>query len=141
MSFFFTAIRTPNVSMAIKTISPPVVALYLFYFCCFLANTSPFNFPFDSLQLICIVGQGAEYCYCCCGSTGLFPQALPSVLFQLNQNTSVLLLVMSWPRNVLKLLPWETPNRVQAYFLLFFFLMLKLKNNPDISDPFSIPCL
>lgn len=25
------------------------------------------------------MGQGAEYCYCCCGSTGLFPEALPSL--------------------------------------------------------------
>lgn len=45
-----------------------------------------------------------------------FPTQL-LLLLRLNQNTSVLLPVMSWPRKYSKLLPWETPyQEVQTVF-------------------------
>lgn len=108
---------------------------YQFCFCCCLANSCPSNslrrplwlFPADLHRgpgqageptdtVVVVIAEGFSH--------KLF------LLFQLNQNTSVLLLVMSWPRNCSKLLPWETPTQVQGAFLVLFFLMLKLKNSP-----------
>ncbi len=80
-----------------------------------LSHSLPIPNPLHCLQLICIVAKrvGQAVIVIVVMAEGFSHQLL--LLLRLNQNTSVL--VMSWPRNYSKLLPWETPyQEVQTIF-------------------------